>query len=78
MLPMIAAMFLLMPVQNPGGASAPLPMKHFLLFSIIWIFTMLASLFMYGFALRWALKVKWSDFRIVAVAAGSDAGEIHK
>jgi len=36
-------------------------------FFLIWCLMMVLMIFVHGLAVRWALKTKWSDFKLVAV-----------
>jgi hypothetical protein len=66
----IAGRFLI-PFPNPGEPPQPPDIKQMPIFFMVWLAMMVLFLLTQIFALRWALKTKWSDFRIVPVSAST-------
>jgi hypothetical protein len=58
----------LIPLPKPGDPPQPPDIKQMPLFFVAWAIMMAIFLASQIFALRWALKAKWSDFRIIAVS----------
>jgi hypothetical protein len=66
---MAFAFHFIIPFPKPGEPPQPPDIKQLPIFFLVWIIMMAIFLVSQLFALRWALKTKWSDFRIVAVSA---------
>lgn len=65
-------MYFMLPFPKPGSPPesmnpANIPGFAFKFF-LIWLVMMASFIVAYTFALRWLLKTKWSDFRLVAIA----------
>lgn len=71
MIVMIIVVRVLIPFPKPGEPPQPPDIKQMPFFFVAWLFMMVLFLISQIFALRWALKSKWSDFRIIAVSASS-------
>ncbi len=69
---MMIAMRFLIQFPKPGEPPQPPDIKQMPFLFVIWFVMMIVFLFSQIFALRWALKSKWSNFRIVAVSAQSN------
>lgn len=75
-LPMMALiaplMFWLLPTHKLGEPPSMLPPDQvpffFVKFSLVWIVMAVGTIGVHVAAVRWGLKVKWSDFRLVAVS----------
>lgn len=71
MMPIMVLMMLIMRFMitfpKPGDPPVPPDLKQMPFFFAIWLLMMVGWIVSQGFALRWALKTKWSDFRIVPV-----------
>jgi hypothetical protein len=67
-------MFSIFPFPTPGHAGAPLqPAQIPALMrklSLVWLFMMSLSVLLHILAVKWMLKTRWSDFRLVAVPPG--------
>lgn len=75
MIMMTIAVRVLIPFPKPGEPSQPPDIKQMPIFFMAWVMMMIIFLFSQIFALRWALKAKWSNFRIVAVSASTKTEE---
>jgi hypothetical protein len=56
-----------MPFPKPGEPPKPMEPKFVPIFFVIWLLMMFGTLSIYVFALKWALKTKWSDFQVQLV-----------
>lgn len=72
---MLVAMRFMIPFPKPGEPPMPPDLKQMQFLFFGWLVMMGLWVVSQGFALRWALKTKWSDFRIVAVATALVADE---
>jgi len=66
MIVLFPLMFWLLPIPKPGEPPAQLP-GFFGKFFVIWIVMMVGMVSLHAFSIRWMLKTKWSDFKLVAV-----------
>jgi hypothetical protein len=68
MIVMMPLMFWLIPMPKKGESVPPTPPQFSgAKFFMIWLFMVGGMLFMQTLALRWAMKAKWSDFKLIAV-----------
>ena len=68
MILMLIAMRFLIPMPKPGEAPVAPDPKQIPLFMLIWLIMMVTWIVTQGFALCWALKTNWSDFRIIPIS----------
>lgn len=77
---MMPIMFFLIPHQVTGQP----PMRPEQIpgftgkFFAIWLVSMVAFIFMQTLSIRWALKTRWSDFRLDVVPNGEPVKELEK
>ena len=73
----LPVMHWLMPIPKPGEPPVnPVQVPHFFAkFFILWLFLMLGMAFMQALAMRWALKTKWSDFKLIATPSDPEQGQ---
>lgn len=73
MMPLMILMAVVFPLiiqfPKPGEPPHPPDIKQIPILFLVWVIMMAIFLVLQLFALRWALKTKWSDFRIVAVSS---------
>lgn len=73
MIAMLVAMRFLIPFPKPGEPPHPPDMKMMPVFFILWLVMMIGLFITQAYALRWALKARWSNFRIVAVSPSEES-----
>lgn len=69
---MILVMFALRFILSFPKPGEPPDLKQMPLIFVMWAAMMIVSVVSQGFALRWALKARWSDFRIISVKAPTE------
>jgi hypothetical protein len=71
----MGAMVWMIPFPKPGEPPMPPDLSKLPAMFGLWLVLMIGYLVILALALRWALKAKWSDFRIIAVATMPPANE---
>ena len=75
-------MFLVIPFPKPGEPPKPMDANSIPgfvgKFFLIWILMMAGMVVMQSLAMRWVLKTKWSDFKVVLVPSAEQNENLNK